>query len=160
MIAEVLSTDYALHPSWRHSFTTTEEKFRLAYKIVLLLLDMNVNERYFIHTSDPDLTFPTFFLIEYQLYGRRDPRCRKRHVSFLSRRCSCPIRSWPRRWTTGGVTFGRHIKTEVYMSRLQARIRKNCFDQSVGHEPHMLFKGSKMQQSLAGKGTMKIPNRD
>jgi len=71
-----------------------------------------------------------------------------------------PFEAGPGDGPPGGVTFGRHIKTEVYMSRLQARIRKKCFDQSVGHEPHMLFKGSKMQQSMAGKGTMKIPNRD
>ena len=46
------------------------------------------------------------------------------------------------------------------MSELNARIRKKCFDQNVGHEPHMLFKVFKMQQSLAEKGTMKIPNWD
>lgn len=44
------------------------------------------------------------------------------------------------------------------MSELHARIRKKCFDQTIWHESHMLCKVFKMQQNIAEKGTMKIPN--
>jgi acetyl-CoA hydrolase len=47
------------------------------------------------------------------------------------------------------------ILTEYY-----ERAEKECFARGIGHEPHMLFKAFKMQESLASEGTMKIKNWD
>jgi hypothetical protein len=47
-----------------------KEKNPFMYKRVLFALDMYVNERYFIRTSDPALTSRPSFLIVYQLNGR------------------------------------------------------------------------------------------
>lgn len=53
-----------------------------------------------------------------------------------------------------------HPDYKPIMQEYYDRAKRECFELNVGHEPHMLFKVFKMQQSLAEKGTMKIANWD
>jgi len=49
-----------------------------------------------------------------------------------------------------------HPDYKPIMQEYLERAEKECFEDGIGHEPHMLFKVFKMQQNLAEKGTMKI----
>ena len=51
-----------------------------------------------------------------------------------------------------------HPDFKPIMAEYYERAEKECCERGVGHEPHMLFKVFKMQQSLAEQGTMKIAN--
>jgi len=49
-----------------------------------------------------------------------------------------------------------HPDYKPIMEEYLERAEKECFEQGIGHEPHMLYKVFKMQQNLAENGTMKI----
>lgn len=49
-----------------------------------------------------------------------------------------------------------HPDYKPIMQEYLERAEKECFEDGIGHEPHMLFKVFKMQQNLAENGTMKI----
>lgn len=58
------------------------------------------------------------------------------------------------------ITKCVHPEYRPIMQEYFERSRRECCEQGIGHEPHMLFKVFKMQQHLAERGTMKISNWD
>lgn len=58
------------------------------------------------------------------------------------------------------ITKCVHPDYKPIMQEYFERAQRECCALNVGHEPHLLFKVFKMQQSLAEQGTMKIANWD